>query len=123
MTLSLLAILMLPIAFKMVLDPQGTRRVLKQWSDSEGMQFFSSIVIMMLALLILSTSEVNFLNDGWAVTLSWLAVVTGIKGVVTLIPSVNKWKMKLLTEERLPIAGFASMLFALALVYIDTQVI
>ena len=122
MTLSLLAILMLPISFKMVLDPSGTRRVLKQWSDSEGMQFFSSIVILLLTLLIFTTSELSFGLD-WDSLLTWLGVLTGIKGVVTLMPRVNKWKMKVLTEERLPIAGFASMLLALALVYIDTQVL
>lgn len=122
MSLTLLAILMLPISFKMVLDPSGTRRVLKQWSDSEAMQFFSSIVILVIALLIFTTSEVSFGWD-WESLLTWLGVLTGIKGALTLVPSLNKWKMKLLTEERLPIAGFASMLLALALVYIDTQVL
>lgn len=122
MTLTLLAILMLPISFKMVLDPQGTRRVLKQWSDSEGMQFFSSITILVVALLIFTTSEVSF-GLNWESLLTWLGVLTGIKGVATLIPNLNKWKMKVLTEERLPIAGFAAMLMSLALVYIDTQVL
>ena len=122
MTLTLLAMLMLPLAFKMVLDPAGTRRVLKDWTNSEGLQFFSSIVLMTIALLILTTSAVSF-EWNWESLLSWLALLTGIKGVLTLSSKINKWKMHLLTEERLPIAGFVAMLFALALVYIDTQVL
>lgn len=122
MTLTLFAIFILPIAFKMVLDPSGTRRVLKDWNDSVGMQFFSGISTMLLALLILTTSQVSFGWD-WESLLSWLAVITGIKGVACLVPGLTKWKVGLLTEERLPIAGFAAMLLALAMVYIDTQVL
>ncbi len=122
MTLTLLALLMLPLSFKMVLDPTGMRRVLKDWSDSEGMQFFSSIVLMTIALLILTTSPVSF-GWNWESLLSWLGLLTGIKGVFTLSSKLNKWRMRFLTEERLPIFGFVSMLFALALVYIDTQVL
>lgn len=122
MTLTLFAIFILPIAFKMVLDPSGTRRVLKEWNDSVGMQFFSGISTMMLALLVLTTSQVSFGWD-WESLLSWLAVITGIKGVACLVPGLTKWKVGLLTEERLPIAGFAAMLLALAMVYIDTQVL
>lgn len=122
MTLTLLALLMLPLAFKMVLDPTGMRRVLKDWSDSEGLQFFSSVVLMMLALLILTTSTVSFEWD-WKSLLSWLGVLFGIKAVLTLSPKINKWKMHFLTENRLPIFGFITMLFALGLVYIDTQVL
>lgn len=122
MTLTLLALLMLPLAFKMVLDPTGMRRVLKDWSDSEGLQFFSSIVLMTVALLILTTSPVSF-EWNWESLLSWLALLTGIKGVFTLSSKLNKWKMHFLTEDRLPIFGFVTMLFALALVYVDTQVL
>lgn len=122
MTLTLLALLMLPLAFKMVLDPTGMRRVLKDWTDSEGLQFFSSIVLMTIALLILTTSPVSF-EWSWESLLSWLGVLSGAKGVLTLSSKLNKWKMRFLTEDRLPIFGFVSMLFALTLVYIDTQVL
>lgn len=122
MTLTLLALFILPMSFKMVLDPKGTRRVLKDWTDSEGLQFFSSIVLMIVALLILTTSPVS-LQWNWESLLSWLGVLVAIKGVFTLSSSFNKWKLNLLTEDRLPIFGFVSMLFALALVYINTQVL
>ncbi|MFA6024303.1 MAG: hypothetical protein WC777_03760 [Candidatus Gracilibacteria bacterium] len=122
MTLTLLALLMLPLEFKMVLDPKGTRRILKDFADSEGLQFFTSILLLVLALLMLTTSSVSFKWE-WESLLSWLAVLTAVKGAATLIPSLNKWKVKLLTEERLPIAGFISMLLTLALIYIDTQVL
>lgn len=123
MTLTLLALLMLPLEMKMVLDPSGTRRVLKDWSNSEGLQFFSSVMLLMLAVLILTTSEINFLNDGWETLLSWLAVLIALKGIATLIPSCNQWKVKMLTEERLPAAGFVAMLLSLGMIYLDTQVL
>ncbi len=122
MTLTLLAILILPIAFKMVLDPQGMTRILKEWDNSIGLQFFSGIVTMMLALLILTTSSVSF-GWNWESVLSWIAVLTGIKGVLCFMPSVTKFKVKMLTETRMPIVGFVMMLLALAMVYIDTQVL
>ncbi|MEK9159401.1 MAG: hypothetical protein AAB383_01590 [Patescibacteria group bacterium] len=122
MSLTLLAILILPIAFKMVLDPSGMRRVLKDWDDSMGLQFFSGIMTLMLALLVFISSEMSFSWD-WESLLSWMGVLIGIKGVACLIPSVTKWKVRMLTETRMPIAGFAAMLVALALVYIDTQVL
>jgi len=122
MSLTLLAILILPIAFKLVLDPQGMTRVLKEWDNSMGMQFFSGIVTMMLALLILTTSSVSF-GWNWESALSWIAVLTGIKGVLCFMPKVTKFKVRMLTETRMPIDGFAMMLLALAMVYIDTQVL
>lgn len=122
MSLTLLALFVLPIAFKMVLDPKGMRRVLKEWADSDGLQFFSAITILTLALLMILSTELSF-EWNWESLMTWLAIATAIKGVATLVPNFNRWKVKFLTEERMPIAGFASMLFALALVYIDTQVL
>lgn len=122
MTLTLLALLMLPLEMKMVLDPSGTRRVLKDWSNSEGLQFFSSVMLLMLAVLILTTSEIRFKWD-WESVLTWLAVLTAVKGLATLIPSCNQWKVKMLTEERLPAAGFVAMLLSLGMIYLDTQVL
>lgn len=122
MTLTLLALLMLPLEMKMVLDPSGTRRVLKDWSNSEGLQFFSSVMLLMLAVLILTTSEIRFKWD-WESVLTWLAVLIAVKGLATLIPSCNQWKVKMLTEERLPAAGFVAMLLSLGMIYLDTQVL
>ncbi len=122
MSLTLLALLILPIAFKMVLDPKGMRRVLKEWGDSDGLQFFSAITILILAIIMFISSPMAFEWE-WRSLMTWLAVLTAVKGVGTLVPSFNRWKVKILTEERMPMAGFASMLFALALVYIDTQVL
>lgn len=122
MTLTLLALLMLPLDIKMVLDPSGTRRVIKDWGNSVGLQFFSSMVLLMLAVLIFTTSELSFKLD-WESLLTWLAVLTAVKGAITLIPSCNKWKVKILTEERMPAFGFGAMLFSLAILYIDLQVL
>ncbi|MFA4815055.1 MAG: hypothetical protein WC924_00465 [Candidatus Gracilibacteria bacterium] len=122
MTLTLFALFLLPLEFKLVLDPKGMRRVLKNWSDSEGLQFFSSIVLLTLALLIFTTSDVRFKWD-WESALSWIAVITALKGIAILVPGISKWKVKLLAENRLPIFGFIGMLFTLGMIYIDTQVL
>lgn len=122
MTLTLYALFVLPFAFKMVLDPKGMRRVLKEWGDSNGMQFFSAVTILLFALLIFTTTELSFEWE-WESLLSWLGVITVLKGVGMLVPSLNEWKVKVFTDERMPMAGFAAMLFALALIYIDTQVL
>lgn len=122
MTLTLLAFLILPLAFKMVLDPGGMHRVLKEWGSSAGLQFFSTLALLLLALLILTTSPVSFAWKGESL-LSWLGVVIAIKGVAHLIPSVVNWKLRLLRENRLPGFGFLALVFALTLVYLDTQIL
>lgn len=122
MTLTLLALLMLPLEMKMVLDPSGMRRTLKDWGNSEGLQFFSSMVLLMLALLIFTTSEIQF-KWAWESVLTWFAVLTVLEAITTLMPAFNKWKVKMLSEERLPVVGFFTMLLSLGMIYLDTQVL
>ncbi len=122
MTLTLLALFMLPVLFKMVLDPSGMYRVLKDWSNSAALQFVSAIAPMMMAMLILTTSPRSFGWD-WESLLSWIAVIIAIGGISHLSPSVVKWKMRFVSEERLPIFGFLGLIFALGLVYVDTQLL
>jgi hypothetical protein len=97
-------------------------RVLKDWDNSAGLQFFSAITILLLAVLMFLSSSGSF-EWRWESLMTWLAALMAIKGVATLFPKVNRWKVKMLTEARMPIAGFAALVFALALVYIDTQVL
>lgn len=122
MSLSLLALFALPIHLKLVLDPSGTYRMLKEWSKSPALQFLSAVGPLMLALLIFSTTQVSFAWS-WNSLLSWLAVAITLKGISHLIPSLVEWKMRFITEDRLPIFGFIGLLFLLALVYIDTQLL
>lgn len=122
MTLTLLAILMVFPLLKMVLDPSGMYRILKEWSNSPALQFLSTLFPLLLALLILTTSTPRF-EWNWDSMLTWMAVVIAVKGASHLFPSVVKWKMNMISEKNIPVFGFLGLLLALALVYIDTQVL
>lgn len=122
MTLTLLALFMLPVLFKMVLDPSGMYRVLKDWSNSAALQFMSCVGPMVLAMLILTTSDRHF-GWNWKSLLSWIAIIIAIKGISHLSPSLVKWKMRFVSEQRLPIFGFLGLIVALGLVYVDTQLL
>lgn len=122
MTLTLLALFMLPMAFKMVLDPRGMYKTLKEWEDSRALQLMSSILPLMLALLIFATADIQFAWN-WDSLLTWLAVLIAVKGISHLFPAVVEWKMGFINEQRLPVFGFLALLFALALVYVDAQVL
>lgn len=122
MTLSLLALFMLPVQFKFVLDPKGVRRFLKEWEDSSALQFFSVLLLFLLSMLILTTSEVHF---KWSLDsiLSWMAALIAVKAVSHFFPSAVAWHLRFMTEEHIPFFGFIGLLISLGLVYIDTQLL
>lgn len=122
MSLTLLALFALPVSLKLVLDPSGAYQMLKEWSKSPALQFVSAVGPMVLALLIFSTTQVS-LAWSWNSLLSWLGVAITLKGMSHLIPSLVEWKMRFITEERLPVIGFIGLLFLLGLVYVDTQLL
>jgi len=122
MTLTLLALFMLPVLFKMVLDPSGMYRVLKDWSNSAALQFVSAVGPMLLAMLILTTTDRHF-EWNWESLLSWMAVLIAIKGISHLSPSLVKWKMRFVSEQRIPVFGFLGLLVALGMIYVDTQIL
>lgn len=122
MTLTLLALFMVPILFKMVLDPGGMHRVLSEWEDSRALQFISALVPILMAMLIWSTAGFNF---AWKLDalLSWIALIIFLKGVVHLFPGIVRWHMSFINEQRIPVFGFLGLVVALILVYIDVQVL
>ncbi len=122
MSLTLLALFVLPICLKMVLNPSSMAKTLKEWGNSSGLQFLSAVGPMMLALLIFSTSTVKFAWS-WDSVLSWLGALIALKGLSHLSPSLVAWKVRWAKEDRLPMFGFFGLLLALAMVYIDTQLL
>lgn len=122
MTLTLLALFMIPLLLKTVIDPGGTYKILKDWSNSPTLQFGATVASMMMALLIFTTSTPHFAWT-WDSLLTWIAVVSAIKGIAQLFPSLVKWNLKFLKEERMPMLGFVGLLFALGLIYVNTQLI
>ncbi|OGJ43714.1 hypothetical protein A3J23_01145 [Candidatus Peregrinibacteria bacterium RIFCSPLOWO2_02_FULL_48_14] len=122
MSLTLLALFMVPVLFKMVLDPGGMHRVLKEWEDSRAIQFGSALVPMLMAMLIWSTFGFTF---AWKLEalLSWIALIIFVKGVSHLFPGIVHWKMSFINEQRIPVFGFLGLVVALILVYIDVQVL
>ena len=122
MSLTLLALFMVPVLFKMVLDPVGMHKVLKEWENSRSMQFVSAVVPLLLALLIWSTTGFNF---AWKLEalISWLALIIFLKGIVHLFPGLVRLHMKIINEQRIPVFGFLGLVLALIFVYIDVQVL
>lgn len=122
MSLTLFALFGLPLCLKMVLDPTGTAKLLKEWSNSASLQFISAVGPLMLAVLIFSTSKLHFAWS-WDSVLSWMGILIALKGLSHLSPTLVAWKMTWMKEERLPMFGFLGLLLLLAMVYIDTQLL
>ena len=134
MTLQLLALFMLPVCLLMVLAPARMMKILKEWGASPALQFMSSLFIFLLALLIVISTgfDLTFWGTGmggafvweWSsqVILSWIAVLMILKGIAHFFPKAVAWKMKLITEARIPMFGFLALLFFMGMVYLETQV-
>ena len=122
MTLTLLALFMVPVLFKMVLDPVGMHRVLKEWEDSRALQFVRALGPMLMALLIWSSAGFVF---AWKLEslLSWIALIIFLKGIAHLFPGIVRLHMSIINEQRIPVFGFFGLVLALILVYIDVQVL
>lgn len=122
MTLTLLALFMMPIYLKMVLDPKRTYKFMKHTYKDDNAQFALAAWTLLLALFILSSTGLNFAWE-WESLLAWLGLLVGIKGLLRLIPGIMEKKLDWFSPERMPLFGFLGLVFALALIYIDTQVI
>lgn len=122
MSLTLLALFFTPIALKMVLNPQGMHKILRDWETSRSLQFLSALIPLVMAALIFSTSAVSF-QWKWDSLLSWLGVFIALKGISHLFPSLVEWQMRFVNEQRIPIFGFVALLVALGIIYVDTQVL
>lgn len=132
MSLILLALFLAPTCLLMVLSPKQSQKILKEWAASSVLQFMTSLFLLFFAMiLVLSTGfTLNFWNSGstggWhfnsQIILSWVAVLTALKAIACLFPRLSAWKLRFLTETRLPMFGFLGLLLCLGMVYLETQV-
>ena len=122
MTLTLLALLLIPLYLKMVLDPKVYYKFAKAAAKDEFASVMLSIWMLTLSAIVLSTTGLNF-SWAWESLLAWLGLLIGIKGVFFMIPDLLKRSLKWFNEDSLPVFGFIGLVFALALIYIDTQML
>lgn len=135
MTLSLLAIFMIPFCLALVLAPKRMHSIVKDWAGSPGQQFLSSMILVFFSMLIVLSNgfELRFWEVGemrgdflWnfntQVLLSWISLLMFAKSVCQLFPKAVAFKARLATEARLPIFGFVGLLFFLGMIYLETQV-
>lgn len=123
MTLSLLAFFLAPLYLKITMDPQDSHRLLKELSKNSAMQVAYSMFMLLLALIIFSNTGLHFSWE-WESLLAWIGLVVFLKGVfVVLVPSLLQKKVAMLQSKHLPMFGFIGLLFVLALVYVDTQLL
>lgn len=123
MTLTLFALFVLILCFKFVLHPKSGYKLIKNTLHSEEGVMLSGVAALAFALLIFSTSGIKF-TLSWESSLTWIGVFAVAKGLMRIyLPSVClKW-IKRIKAEQLPIWGFFGLAFALALIYLDTQIL
>lgn len=122
MTLTLLAVLLAPLYFKVVLDPKDTEKALKEIAKSSGLRMVFSLFYFILALLIFGSYGFDFALS-WDRLIVWLGAVIALKGILMLSPSAWTPMVKKLDTKHYPALGFIGLLFVLFLVYVDTQLI
>lgn len=122
MSLTLLALLLAPFYLKVVLDPAGTEKFIKSLNSDHSLRWVFAFFYFLLATFILSTTGFVF-EFTWGSLLAWIGLLVYLKGLVFLLPNVYEKIVKFYGTKNLAVWGFIGLLFALALVYIDTQVI
>lgn len=123
MSLTLVALFILLLCLKFVLDPKGTYKLLKHSVHKEEGVMLSGVAALAFAMLIFM--ETGFeLDFEWEYLLAWIGLIAALKGVVRLFfPGWTvKW-VKRIKAQQLPVWGFLGLLFALFLVYVDTQIL
>ena len=123
MSLTLLALTLAPWYLKMVLDPKGGHKLMKHALNDDGVRGAYVFFMLLLALMIFSTTGLNFAWE-WSSLLSWLGALVFVKALVMLFaPAVMEKKFKKINVEKLPILGFLGLLLVLGIVYVDLQVL
>lgn len=124
MSLTLLAGLLTPLYLKMVLDPKGTQKGMKEVLKSPGLAMTFSMFYFILGVLILASTGLGNFQLEWDSLLAWLGLLIFVKGIfVLLAPSVmDKWANKF-KANNFPLFGFIGLLMALFLVYVDLKIL
>lgn len=122
MSLTLLAGMLAPLYLKLVLDPKGSHKSMKEIGKSEGLTFSLALFYFILAGLILSSTGFNFAFELESL-LAWLGLLVFVKGIFILIPNLLERTMKRFDEKSYPVLGFVGLIFMLLLVYVDLKVL
>jgi len=122
MSLTLLAGILAPIYLKLVLDPKGAHKAMKEISKSQGLMLVFSFFYFFLAALILSSTGLHFPFE-WYALLNWLGLAIFIKGIFFLMPNFLSGWMKKFDDKTYPVLGFIGLIFTLLLVYVDLKVL
>jgi hypothetical protein len=122
MSLTLLALIMMPLCFRMVLNPKDTKKLLEEILDNPSQQFLAGMTHLILAAFILSTVPLSF-EFAWENLLGWLGLLLGAKGIYHVLGLGKKNLVKRLKPEVLPVLGTLGLLIALGLVYLDAKII
>lgn len=122
MSLTLLAGMLAPLYLKLVLDPKGSHKSMKEIGKSEGLTFSLAFFYFILAGLILSSTGFNFAFELESL-LAWLGLLVFVKGIFILIPNLLERTMKRFDEKSYPVLGFVGLIFMLLLVYVDLKVL
>lgn len=124
MTLTLLALLLLPTSLMAVLNPKELQRVLKGLAQNSEDRYLTGFVVLFLGFFVFSFSTHTF-DFEWVHLMTWIGALIALKGLTwMLFPGYIQMIVKKFNKvEWLPFFGFLRLLFILALIYIDTQVI
>ncbi|MEK7146421.1 MAG: hypothetical protein AAB802_04565 [Patescibacteria group bacterium] len=124
MTLTLLALLLLPTSLLAVVNPKEVQRVIKGLAQNPEDRYVTGFVVLFLGFFVFSFSTHEF-GFEWPHLMTWMGALIALKGLVwMLFPGfVEKMVKKFNKTEMIPFYGFLRLLIILALIYIDTQVI
>lgn len=123
MSLTLLALLMVPFALRSVLDPQGAERMYKNLVKNDELMFSTAFSGLVLALLIFSTTGLQ-LHQNRMDILFIMGLIIFLKSAFSLIPGLMAWKVeKFVSQKTLPALGFIQILLSLLFVALDTNLL
>jgi len=122
MTLTLLALFLIPFCLSGVLNPKGSHAIMRKVIADETLSYIFAFLLLLLVLMIFSETGFDF-SWSWNSVLPIIGALTALKAVFLFFPSFLKKKLKWIEVKHMPICGFVGLIFALALVYIDTQLI
>ena len=119
MTLTLLALFLVPFYLNFVLDPEGTHEYFDYLSTHKGARMGTAAGMLCVSLLIFSFTGLQF-SLAWTSLLAWMGLLGAIKAVcILLVPGFVPFWMRFFKPSLFPMLGCLGLLFALGLLYID----
>ncbi len=124
MTLTLLALMIVPFGLKAVLDPNGIHRHIQNVSRDPSLPLAFAAFNFLLAAFILS--EIRFNLDFVAepeTILSWIIILITLKGILILVPGYLPKIASIVKESMVPTMGTLALVVSLGLIYLDVRVL